>query len=133
MPSRITARRSGPIRSSIEVQAARALHGEKIAEQCAIEKEDRPPVRARDVGATRAVTSVRVGAPMVMGSAATERGVASKLRVRDLVAQTPDQYGLPKPSTVVRSSSRRWSEGKSVRAWLEHRLSQTTRSPLRQT
>jgi hypothetical protein len=45
----------------------------------------------------------------------------------------PAQYGRTVPLTVVRSISRRWSEGKSSRTWLEHRLSQTRRLPTRQT
>src|SRR5262249_26122660 len=48
-------------------------------------------------------------------------------------AHDPAQYGRTVPFTVVRSISRRWSEGKSSRAWLEQRLSQTRRSPTRQT
>ena len=57
---------------------------------------------------------------------------SAKARAR-LSSHAAAQKGRHVPLTVVRRRSRRWSEGKSVRAWLEQRLSQMMRSPLRQT
>jgi hypothetical protein len=64
-------------------------------------------------------------------------GKSDRVRFQERLCPAPaatrgDQHGRSVPLTVVRSINRRWSEGKSVRACIEHRLSQTSRSPTRQ-